>query len=274
MWLTRRRGAPFTGPLAFITLFAMIFLVQSLQIPNLIVQSGPPRTATTLQFRTLTIMGVLRLHESGMLHKFRSMFGKGLADISSCCDNTTFTFVKTHNEVMNIPRGSWLFITTRNGRPDEKRQKMLDHYEAGIFQQSCDISEAIREQYFVARKYQPTFGLSDDEMSAVYQYLRYWDILRLCCGAQMATEYRNILLGKSNQTHECQAYNIDKITEMLFKTSIAQMILKHPHLAELLAPSNRDIPFFHSYCGRYNQAVVEDRLTFNKRITQRTNETL
>lgn len=59
-------------------------------------------------------------------------------------------------------------------------------------------------------------------MSDVFEFLRFWDVLRLCCGSQMSEDWRNELNPAEGYTphHDvhgssfpaCRMYDIDQVS--------------------------------------------------------------
>ena len=47
-------------------------------------------------------------------------------------------------------------------------------------------------------EYQQFFNIPTKLMDLVYEYMRYWDILRVCCGPQMSEDWRQALLNNSS----------------------------------------------------------------------------
>ena len=49
--------------------------------------------------------------------------------------------------------------------------------------------------YHIAYDYQPIFGLTDEQMADLLEYLRFWDPLRTCCGKRYVSgrRWRGIL---------------------------------------------------------------------------------
>ena len=79
--------------------------------------------------------------------------------------------------------------------------------------------------------YVPIFGLSRVEASAIRSYLRYWMILRQCCGLQQSHAHRMQLLGcepdvsvDSPEFPGCEMYNLTAVEVLLSQTTMYHLL--------------------------------------------------
>ncbi|XP_045194317.2 uncharacterized protein LOC123549938 [Mercenaria mercenaria] len=230
--------------------------------PNFIIQYGPPRTATTLQFQVLCLMMALQ-HED---------------EITSVACNRNLSYkynvIKTHTigkYLMRIPSNSWIFMTSgahkRNilhGIRNIKDKQIRIVYVA-------DIDLVSKRGHFIAYEYQRFFGVSNDKMKIIVEYLRYWDILRLCCGKQMSADWRNHLSPEPNYEwhHDphsptypaCEMYNISQVEQLFINTYAFQKFAHIDSLVHVIGrPSNVDDKLNGQYCVRCNIDISQKRM--------------
>ena len=91
-------------------------------------------------------------------------------------------------------------------------------------------------------KYQKIFSLTNVEVLLLTQYMRYWSILRQCCGSQMSKYWRKKLYGCPNSSdpllegninyHMCDSWNLTAVEKKFMKTELYSVVP-----ADRLAPS-------------------------------------
>lgn len=128
-------------------------------------------------------------------------------------------------------------------------------------------------------KYAPFFNLTTDDVAAVQGYLRYWMVLRQCCGSQMARENRLRLHGCNNTAIKdnadslswpaCEMYKLPQVIGLLKRTSLfASMQVKNSRdlnetaLAEKVEKKATEMI---ELCNREEQLIVHKGLDFNLR---------
>jgi hypothetical protein len=82
--------------------------------------------------------------------------------------------------------------------------------------------------------YKQLFKLSDTEMRELYQHMRYWDVLRQCCGLQQSIYNRmvlhNISLAEDSYLDlgypACEVYNITQVESSYLNSVVS---VKFPH---------------------------------------------
>ena len=110
-------------------------------------------------------------------------------------------------------------------------------------------------------EYQQFFNIPTKLMDLVYEFMRYWDILRVCCGPQMSEDWRQTLLNNTSyrphHSHEspaypaCEMYDLGKV-ETLYLNSV---LMKHLSLPSI---------FDGTYCSRCSANIQKRHLKFNK----------
>ena len=226
--------------------------VARVTLPNLIIQYGEPRTASTLQFQTLCAIALV-LNEAEPGRVDCSFLPAGPAppgDLAGkAADPSTLHVVKTHTvPAEGFPKGAWLFaseIDDAVGAVEPWQgaaQRMSD--ELGHDVKYAQVMSRLAEQGSgIATEYQSFFGLSDPQIEEVVTYLRYWDILRMCCGAQMDDGYRAELGGGAPadvgarpgsyqylrvtaKPESCGTYDIQAIERHAVQTQVFQLAIK------------------------------------------------
>ncbi|XP_060594122.1 uncharacterized protein LOC132748498 [Ruditapes philippinarum] len=242
------------------------------RVPNLIVQYGTPRTATTLQFHLLCLMmAFLHEDEKNSVGCYFNRFET----------NNKYRVIKRHSipdkALYFIPAGSWVFMTSKGPLTKPKQDQVRRLKQKRIaFPYIADVNLVSKRSHFIAYEYQKFFGLSNQNMTHVVEYLRYWDILRVCCGMQMSGDWRNHLAPKKNYRNHhdphslsypaCEMYNISNVEALLLKTHAYKTFSSHSSLKNFLGkPSLVDGNLDGSYCKRCNAKISKFKLSFNKR---------
>ncbi|XP_053376989.1 uncharacterized protein LOC128547806 [Mercenaria mercenaria] len=231
--------------------------------PRVILQYGQPRTASTLQFQILCMLvSVLHEHEKNTVGCYYDpKFDKGYLK--------RYSVIKTHKldkYLSIIPSDSWIFITSKRDqhKNDEKKIKHLNLTVRFI----ADISLALNLGHLIVYKYQTIFRTSDEQTEHVAEYLRYWEILRMCCGRQMSKKWRIYLWNKSHDAYEqstCKEYNISEIENLVMKTYIFKTFTNVESTHDVIGkPSQVDGDLNGNYCQRCNENISKRRTVFNK----------
>ncbi|XP_060594121.1 uncharacterized protein LOC132748497 [Ruditapes philippinarum] len=244
------------------------------RVPNLIVQFGKPRTATTLQFYLLCLMmAFLHEDEKNSVGCYYNRFET----------NNKYRVIKVHSipdkGLSFIPTGSWIFMTSKGPltKPEQDQARKLKQRRIAI-PYIADVNLVSKRGHFIAYEYQKFFGLSNENMTHVVEYLRYWDILRVCCGTQMSSDWRNHLAPEKNYRNHhdphsllypaCEMYNISNVETLLLKSHAYKTFSSHSSLKNILGkPSLIDGNLDGSYCKRCNANISKNKLHMNKRCT-------
>mmetsp|Transcript_15379 Transcript_15379/g.42564 ORF Transcript_15379/g.42564 Transcript_15379/m.42564 type:complete len:172 (+) Transcript_15379:768-1283(+) len=126
----------------------------------------------------------------------------------------------------------------------------------------------------IRQHFGPLFRLSRESQDELVEYMRYWDILRRCCGKQMSGKWRNEQFPEAKQAHDynrteylhspryhgCAMYDIDRVEDLFLQTPLYQKLVSHPQLEIVARPSQADPPLTGTYCSRYNEAVRTEGL--------------
>jgi hypothetical protein len=171
---------------------------------------GQPRSGSTFQFVLLCVIAHLR------------------SDSVSCAgEPARLRVIKAHprNMVLKLSESSMLFTTARDsdiwkrtnvtweGRPVSYTQDYFNFTRCAL----CEI-----------HAYTEIFNLTKNEIFQLTQYMRYWSILRQCCGSQMSKWFRGELFGcpyaldiqGRTDYHMCSAFNLTAVEEIFERTSL------------------------------------------------------
>lgn len=194
---------------------------------------------------------------------------------------TKWTVLKEHHVPSRVGN-EWMFTTANPLIPLTNHTKTI-LAEGFDLKYVANMREVERLGYLVAWDYQHIFKLRDSEMEQVAAFLRFWDIIRLCCGMQMSEIWREQMLQAaykrprnydasrhSNNTKEyfpaCNIYDIDEVVSVFLNSSLAKQIRPHDVSKYLLRASGSDGELTQHYCSDYNKDVVRYNLTFNARV--------
>ncbi|XP_045179643.2 uncharacterized protein LOC123539194 [Mercenaria mercenaria] len=243
------------------------------RVPNIIIQYGVGGTATTLQFQILCVLMAM-LHESE-INSVGCFYGRK--------QFYKYTVIKTHeikyNELRLLPYDTWIFMTSSSNLSAEKQRKFdYNKRKVQMMKMNCpyiaDIETVSKRGHFIVHEYRSMFRVDEEQIQQAVEYLRYWDILRLCCGKQMSADWRNYLSPTKNyKPHHslhsstypaCEIYNISKVEQLLIKTYVFQRFADIPSLRDVIGkPSNVDGNIDGQYCERCNRNISKNHLRFN-----------
>jgi hypothetical protein len=209
----------------------------SSEVPDTVIQYGRPRSATTLQYETLC--NIMKLVKEGSIVQCEYVL--------NFTDETTwpqkliqaeFRVIKTHQHPQEWPQhmfkdNVWLFLTGDNGTTWQSEAAHLAHDLGRDVKYVQLLDNLAMHGYTLAADYQHIFALSNSQCESLLVYLRYWDVLRQCCGAQMSQDWRAIL--QHDAAHEphwtledtaypaCEMYDLDKVQSNMHNTKLSQL---------------------------------------------------
>ena len=261
-------------------------------LPNLIIQYGEPRTATTLQFQTLCAIALVlnKADPSRVVCSFLPSGPTPQGDLAGkAADLTTLHVVKTHVvPAEGFPPDAWLFASEIDDAigaddPWQGAAERMSHELNHEVKYAQVMSRLAEQGSGIASEYQPFFGLSDPQIEEVVTYLRYWDILRMCCGAQMDDGYRAELGGGAPadpsagagsylmtvKPESCGTYDIQAIERHAVRTEVFQLaVAGGKGSAYLRSTSSLEADAGYDLNGRYcvwfNKEVTCQKLDFNR----------
>ena len=176
--------------------------------------------------------------------------------------------IKSHGPseaaIQNISAGRsnatrlWVF-TTKAGKEDQKVKQRVARMNKNVTYEAS-LETLKRLGMHIIYEYQQFFNIPTKLMDLVYEFMRYWDILRVCCGPQMSEDWRQALLNNTSyrphHSHEspaypaCEMYDLDKVEE-LYLNSVLMKRFSLP------------TKFDGTYCSRCSANIQKHHLKFN-----------
>lgn len=245
------------------------------QSSHVILQAGPHRSGTTFQFHVLCAATCLAHADEDVACDFvTNPVGR------SNESKQTFRVIKTHDMKaalqLRIELGkekSSLFMTSNEGAPVSKWEQAKNVPQADLdlyvdYVQKFD--ELLLQGYSVAYRYARMFDLDEQGTGALLSYIRYWEILRKCCGAQMSKDYRLRLQGQHARKEKglndfgydmCEAYDIGAVEKLLVQTEV--FLKCGSRIEALRRASSKDLEFDGTYCARVQESTARENWVFN-----------
>ena len=179
-----------------------------------IITMGIPRTGSTFQQVLLCVIAHLR------------------SDSVSCGgdQHASLQVIKMHpyNGTINIDKSTLFFTTVRDNVEEFKKSALFWTGGDTVYSQrfidftKCPLCEI--------GNYRQIFNLTTYEENQLKQYMRYWSILRQCCGSQMSKWFRAELFGCPNMTdsvmegkldyHMCGSWNLSSVESRFMQTPL------------------------------------------------------
>ena len=136
------------------------------------------------------------------------------------------------------------------------------------------LTELLKVGWREASKYAAILGLTPTETAEFEAYIKLWDQLRICCGVQMSTSYRQYLQNETvshkmrgglihDQSGFCRKLDLDAVEAAMMATQVFQ---SGAHIKEISHPTPREDAFTGSYCSRANQIIAEHHLSAHEKL--------
>lgn len=228
------------------------------RVPNVVLQYGVPRTATTLQFYILCLMMIMS-HEDEV---------QNVGCFNYKDPGSKYKVIKTHTmfteKVQSIPPDAWVFLTSNGTLSNETDKHLSEIYKKNlIIRFVVDLSLVLKRGFSIVYEYQPIFGVTDAQIKRIAEHLRFWDILRVCCGKQLSRQWKHVLTsGPDNNTKglaypACEMYNICQVEQLFIETYISKQFRFIPSLKKVIGkPSPADGILDGSYCESCNRNIT------------------
>lgn len=271
---------------------------------QIILQAGAPRTGTTFQFQVLCATMCLAHLDDDAFVDCEYVTPFALANFSanfsawSQSSIKRYKVLKTHSlQVATSARDkmkstSQLFVTAQRSAdkdPKEKgwqsfKKQLEEKWNAPIkFVQLYD--DLLLLGHALAFEYGQIFNLNQEQIHSLVAYIRYWEILRRCCGAQMSAANRIRLKYRPSDDQRmfsqklhlleqkrkgsvdeigrdmCEGFDIAGIERLVTDTYVFRQC--GSRISRIRQASARDLPFDGSYCARAEVATAKYNLQFN-----------
>lgn len=185
-----------------------------------VISLGTPRTGSTFQHVLLCLLVHLR------------------TDNVTCSswdsDVDMVSVVKSHGPriAAPVPNDVLLFLAVRSTMTewvnDTDLQRGVSYAQVYSSFSRCPLCEI--------EQYKGIFNLSTEEMLQVRQYMRYWIVLRQCCGFQQSLNKRQVLHGCGDKSFVTQG-EIDHHDCFTKNLSAVEEYFTHTHLFERVNPN-------------------------------------
>lgn len=228
---------------------------------------GQPRTATTLLYQALCVSACLLFGDEidcffgdkmRTLRRFKRPTVLKVHDVSSGIELTRFE-----------TQSPWWFLTAgkNSSSPEVHGQDFARRHHVNVrYVQPLDALGT--RGYYLVKDLETILAMTVHQIDLVLDYMRYWHVLRRCCGAQMSHDFRQRLLGESPSLRDpaspdfdaCEIYNVGQVERFLIKTPVFRKCAAVDAVQRLSVVDGR---LNGTYCERAN-ALAKTRPTFGK----------
>jgi len=222
-----------------------------------ILQIGVPRTGSTWQYQLLCVIMQL-------VHDY-DVDCHGGADSSEA----TYQVLKSHSfrtvtgEIgkAKAKEDLAMFLTTNMEPHIQDKQLKRVGYSWGVIQ---TYDTLVKEGLAVIQTYSKLFGLTEHQTKMVYQYMKYWQITRRCCGNQQGQDnFKRLQNSTAPLAHkfieydysDCAIYNLGEVETLLVSTEV---IKNDPSAKEVISQISGS-------CKRTND-LVRGGMGFNGKV--------
>ena len=253
------------------------------EVPRIVMQYGPPRTATTTQYHALCV-AMLLLHGNAVdLPVLNTNSNEQLSRLhSQAMKNGRYVVVKTHKEPATFDLSdAWLFTTSESASPvanwsvlelmsiarnDSKRFGWPVQFTQTI----ASISTLGLPALFA--KYLQIFQLPSHELDAFVTFETLWGTLRRCCGNQLSGSWRKIIhtrgsaLPHYTDEHYCDSVEVGEVEAAFVQSELYRRFMGLRRMAKIkgiFQVSNVDSVLNGTYCRSANKAIAKGRVPFN-----------
>lgn len=182
------------------------------RFPNVWLQVADTRTASTLQFATMVIVGNLLCGSGNVDFRYLQRLWDGTVGYVNNGNPTHLSIVKTHdfNFINASQPDTLLFTSIRQENKNFQRKWLRESYPNRVFfltQLTGRIEQGSAD--FINATYRVKFNLTDDQVEVLQEVVGSWEKLRICCGSQMSASWREYLhLNDMNlpSHHVCKSF--------------------------------------------------------------------
>ena len=174
-----------------------------------------------------------------------------------------------------------VFHTTNGNITTKGVQKFFARYGFPILM-TVDTSELGQGGVEAVRdRYEHALGLNKERSAILYAWLHVWDVLRVCCGAQLSKYWRAHLLGEEDDTQGhfgaeegpvslCSRVDLSELEERLMSTRLYRKM--HESVPALGTVSDVDGQLTGSYCKACERRIVQFGLQHNDKCDLTVNQ--
>mmetsp|Transcript_9293 Transcript_9293/g.13949 ORF Transcript_9293/g.13949 Transcript_9293/m.13949 type:complete len:406 (-) Transcript_9293:123-1340(-) len=238
-------------------------------VPERFLQFGRARTATTFQFTALCLMVHMYYPDREVFCGFMGKWNTNFILPEGVTKRRFFHYakeakivlvLKTHfPQLFSLTDDLWMFTTSHKRDKDWKTIAEIESKKYKLPVKYVQTMGNLREKgYKMVADYQEIFKFSDEQVMFLMEYLRYWTVLRQCCGCQMSSDRKKDIVKERRKRRwrrwdplypACEIYNISEV-EIAFLGS--QLYKKHGHRhIQLRSISDQDGSLNGTYCKRF-----------------------
>lgn len=166
------------------------------RLPNIILQVGDMRTASTLQYTTLLLLGQLQCSGSvikrGFVHHTRD-----IRDVlAEQRDPNVLQIYKSHTfpHIESLPKNAWIFVSVSGESNATKIVSDIKRKYHRDVQNLQSFNEVKHNKVGNLSSYHQWFRFSAFPLNFLTSTLELWRTIRICCGSQMSAPWRKVLM--------------------------------------------------------------------------------
>mmetsp|Transcript_76972 Transcript_76972/g.135668 ORF Transcript_76972/g.135668 Transcript_76972/m.135668 type:complete len:342 (-) Transcript_76972:41-1066(-) len=262
--------------------------------PDVIIQYGEKRTATTLQHHSLCLaMNIL--HSGAAPCPLVATDEISTQRTSDMVTNASvFPVIKTHYTEslrkmvqLGLQKGRRVLVFATAINDTAGSDGNIQDWQASAQHLSRNLSVHVeyaqitkllsKRGYHLVEDYASFFQLSDNQTQDFMTYIRYWDVLRQCCGKQMSADWFAVLAGdeswiphhspEDSAYPACETYNLDEVEQDLITSHAFQQYALMGDV-NLRKVSGEDGEFNGTYCSRFSSEVRRGQEEEKKRMSK------
>lgn len=238
---------------------------------QVLVELGPPRSTTTFQSHVL-VASLLILHHDEDGVYITLAYGSKLP-----APKPRQYYVQKAHETGHWRKwkgsrtSAMLFMTSRKGTKVSPQLRADACYVQ-------DYETVLDENLYILRDYQRIFGMNESQYDHLRAYMRYWEVIRKCCGVQSSADHLRVLHatvgGHDAETKhlehafedldypDCEIYNLTQVEENFEATQVRRWMSDLGKRGQY----KNGMDFYYTgpgYCRRQNTAIAAKHLGIN-----------
>ena len=216
---------------------------------NVWISFGPGRAQTTLQFQSACALQIL-LHptatvscrfvrEAQLTTVLQNLLKPTLSAPTYYVLKSHDTFTEVQKAVHQAGAGNitslWVVNISENLNWAEEAEKLRQAdtvLDIAYVQTTARVGSV---GYQLVWDYQPLFQLTSFQMQQLLEYMRYWSILRQCCGMQLSADWRHYLWNDTDWKNRwsvtspkypgCESHNITEVQRRIMQAHLWKPML-------------------------------------------------
>lgn len=279
--------APRDAPMTLLWTAVAVVAVPTLELatpkvdcnkPQRIIQHGEARSASTFQWYALcSIMRRCRMRNNQETNIPRVVCSSRKAE-THIKGYERFALQFNQHPPKDVKIKPFSVVQKTHQRP---YRNPFTHYFTSSYYPQKLLSYALVHQYYpefikhplaTVEDYAPVFNLTKAMVHDVQVHLRWWTIIRQCCGYQSSQDQRNRLHGNAQRRHQpfdydyvnCDVYNLDEVEKAFLDTKLARQYTPWVQYVREDFSTLRDTTISPGFCNRTNRDIMRG-MDFNRR---------